>query len=236
MNASFTIVRFSPNPEEVEHVNVALLLWDGQHRLVYDASFPKLSCIAPGFDARLLSFYLQKLESKIHSVPPGEAARILGSFSSQLQILGPRELTGPPFDATLRVLIDKYLSRQPRRHRAREGRERVESKVEQFLSSNVSLPADAILRRARPDSFLAPETVGILGVTNIHITRVISGERHLVLLEGLDLRLRSAMSVGAHANKVSYNYYLMGKIADDLKRIEHRQLHRATVLFGAELA
>ena len=59
MTQSFSVVRFSPNPEEVEFMNVGLLLWSGgQHQLLYHPSFPKLECVAPDMRPATIERYL----------------------------------------------------------------------------------------------------------------------------------------------------------------------------------
>lgn len=60
-SVDYSIVRFSPVPEEVEAVNVAVLLWDRPPRLLFDSDFPRLAAITSRFDRTLLRAYLTPL-------------------------------------------------------------------------------------------------------------------------------------------------------------------------------
>lgn len=65
-----TIIRFSPKPELIEHVNVALLVtrcyMSGERdtRLVYDPKFPLLTCAVPEFNPELMRVHLESLSSQ----------------------------------------------------------------------------------------------------------------------------------------------------------------------------
>ena len=78
MSLQYSIVRFSPNPEEIERVGVAIYLWSTK-QLVYDEAFPRLHCLAPGFSRRMLVHSLRhlerKLEGRVVAVTPGYFAQ-----------------------------------------------------------------------------------------------------------------------------------------------------------------
>ena len=65
MKPYYQVVRFWPDPEVVEPVNVALFVASDRNWLVYDETFPKLSCVAPKFDRGLLDLYLRYLSTAV---------------------------------------------------------------------------------------------------------------------------------------------------------------------------
>jgi hypothetical protein len=104
MNTKFSILRFSPDPEEVEYVNVAI--WIEPRHMVYDPEFPKLRCVAPGYDTTILKFYLDDL----HESASGSIESLM-SKSSQFVVTTPKSLRAEMSEATVKELQRRYLNK-----------------------------------------------------------------------------------------------------------------------------
>lgn len=96
----YTVVKFSPIPEQTEYVNVALLFSDPRFGLVYDSKFPKLTCVAPNFDTEFLIEYMRAA-----MLPSQEfAVRSVNLASAQFQLTPIRELAAPLTPEVARLL------------------------------------------------------------------------------------------------------------------------------------
>lgn len=116
LNDRFHVVRFAPNPETTEFVNVALLFVDDSVRLVKDVQFERLQCIAPRFNTRILQFWLDELEQNLRSVRAEEVPYFLESLTSQIQVGEAHNLTSALDSAFESKLVDVYLKRQHKAH------------------------------------------------------------------------------------------------------------------------
>src|SRR6266853_407973 len=84
---TYRLVYFQPEPEDGERICVGLLFYDqGLYSLVYDSSFPKLSCVAPRYGKATLKFYLDELEESLHRASPDEVEALLRKSGPQLLV------------------------------------------------------------------------------------------------------------------------------------------------------
>ena len=116
MKAYYQIVRFSPDPEVTEPVNVALFVSNGRNSLLYDETFPKLTCVAPKFDRGLLEMYLKHLSVAVEEAG-NEGARLISSASAQFSLTEPREILTDNVNAFTQTMLQRFLTRGETRHR-----------------------------------------------------------------------------------------------------------------------
>jgi hypothetical protein len=230
LTMEFTLVRFTPDPEEVEPVNVAGIVWDRRVRLVVEEGFPRLACVAPHFDRDVLRFYLEGFIERLQDQPvPGGPVFPL---SSQFQVLPPRR-----FDQSRGVDVDELLrSRFLRRARRaapeilHASSEPVESELDTFLTT-LHVPMADLRRRAPPPHFLSAGVASHLRTNGLRFTRVIDGRHHLVVMEGINLSA-TVTKVEQRAQRIAAGYFQLGKVKDWIARLEKRRLYLAAVVFG----
>jgi hypothetical protein len=230
MSTAFSILRFTPDPEEVEPANVALVLWNGVARIVYDDSFPRLSCLAPWVDKDSLCFLLEDLQKEIASADPRTAADALGSV--QFSLSATKQVADLGRGDTDRLLLDRYLrTSRGRREKTSRTQRIVESRLDRFLAEMKVSSVD-LMKGVSPKRFLSPEALARVGGNGFRVSRVIKSSRHLVLLDAVPLDLRPVRRVEARAQRIASAYYRLGKSKADIARIDGRDLTRTTILFG----
>jgi hypothetical protein len=236
MNAlAFNVIRFTPDPEEVEPANVALIFWGDKPMLVYDDSFPRLACLSPGFDSQLVKYELDDLADRLRESDPKQALRMITGASSQFQVSESKRLfRGHPDAQALRVLREAYLLKRKPGHGSNAAtRTYVDSQLQAFLAETLQVSEQRMLRRATPAEFLDPAVYARLKDNGFKISRVINSPRRLVLIDALPLTL-STLQVEQRAQRIASAYYRLAQLKDDIRRVENRDVFRATVLFGAE--
>lgn len=234
MNAAFSVVRFSPDPEEIEFVNVGIFLWGDRPRLVFDPTFQKLACVAPHADHGMLGLSLTTLASSLGDCKPEEAVPRARSLSAQFQVTAPRHIfTSASSDSVEAALKTKYLVKPPHRHAPDYSPRQtgIERRVDAYVQSTLNVKSGRLMRKARPSSFLSAQLLMKHPVHDFVVARVINGLKSLVLLDGLDLT-RSASYLQTHASKIARTYYWMRGVAADVEQIEGRSVLCATLLFG----
>jgi hypothetical protein len=102
MRDGYRVVRFSPDPEEVEFINVALLVWEAPHSrpcLHLYEEFPRMNRLGTRFPSKFLADYLGMLRDLVSH---GGAA-----LSSQFQIM---PFVEGPVGHRVPVLMKRLLS------------------------------------------------------------------------------------------------------------------------------
>lgn len=98
MTTTFSIIRFSPNPEEIEYINIAILLQDEeQQKIIYDPAFPRIRNFLPNLDINLNSLMRDFKKTE----------------TSQIQILNSRNLVDKINPTIEKILISRYLQKHP---------------------------------------------------------------------------------------------------------------------------
>lgn len=231
MTAQFSVVSFSPDPEEVEHVHVALLFSERQWGMVFDPRFPKLTCIAPRFDPGLIQGYLQDFANDTASRPFAEVPALLSGRSSQFRASEPRALITDLTPSLVELLKTKYLAKAPHSHaRGKLRNVRVELLLNGFLSER-DIARVNVLRKPKPSDFLSGAATRLLADPKLRLVRVINGPADIVVLDGLDLQAPVG-NLRTRAVKISYSYFEMKKIADEVARADGKKLHLASLLFN----
>ena len=237
MKTEYRILQFSPSPEFMDPVNVALLLnSDGRNKIIFDRSFKRLKCQAPGFNEASLSFLFSGMQTELERVSDSEIVRFIKSRHSQIKISAPQTLAVANDEAAEKVLKKAYLMPWGTRPRGAlsidmTGEIYVPSRLEQFITERVQFNAP-LLKRASPDAFLSRRGVELLGANDFQVQRVLIGDSAILLVDGLSLRDRRT-SLEKKADEISYGYYLLGKHKPELQRIEKKEIERTTVLFDS---
>ncbi len=234
MNLAYNLVQFSPLPEEIEFINVALILWGDRPRIVFEDSFPKLRCIAPNFDTELLEVSLHGLDRTLQAASVAEAHRVVNAYSAQLRAVEARPIHGSIDDAAV-VLRRRFLSRPQRAESIQAQESRVsddEEGLDRMLGA-LGVPQHMLIRHAKPADYLTRPVMRRLGSNGFRTARVINGRRHLLLLDGLFLG-GSGAALTQRVGKISFGFYRMGEVRSAVEDIEHRKLARVLVLMGKD--
>jgi hypothetical protein len=228
----YRVVRFSPAPELHEPVNVALLLVDEKARLITDYVFQKLHCVAPRFNSKLLQFLLEHVQEELHSIKPEEAHIFLSAQTAQLQVGEPQRLTRGTSKDFEAHLIDLYLKRPTQVHKPGESHFRyVDTLLDEALTK-VSFDAGSLIKRAHPSDFLSPDSISLLASKTMKFSRVLNGNRKIVLLDGLNLAVASKQQLKQRASEIGFGFYTMGKVRGRIESIEKKALVRAAFVFN----
>lgn len=230
MTAEYSVIRYSPSPEVIEHVNVALVFWGHpKPRVVFDPQFPRLNCLAPGVDSAFLEFYLRDLKDRL--VDPSNHQM----HSAQFELSKPRQITDPVGSDLEKTLRAKFLHRRPLSAAtgAQTKTEYVDTALHEFLVKQVGVAERDIKRRAIPADFLSAAVVERhFSENGVSVSRVLVGARSLVVADSVNRWLRSIRQIEQRASRIGLAFFRLGKAREDILRIDGRQLHRAIVFFG----
>jgi hypothetical protein len=230
---AFSLLRFSPDPEEVEPANVALVLWGGANPvLLFDPEFPRIHCLAPWADADRLQVWMRHLEQILGHSDYDQATKLVRATSAQFALSEPRRLAVSVTPKLLDALIERYLKRPAVPRDKRDPMlVRVEAKLDQLLTERFHVPHSELKRRASPREFLSPDTFARLPGNGFRIARVIDGRSHLMLIDSVPLDAQVS-KVEQRAQRIASAFYRLGKIRGDVEQFERRSMHRTTVIFG----
>ncbi|HEY5911338.1 MAG TPA: hypothetical protein VJA21_12115 [Verrucomicrobiae bacterium] len=227
----FRVVRFSPTPEINEPVNVALLVIEEKARLVTDKEFQKLACVSPRFDTKILRSWLEQIQDELSDVTPEEAPAFLASRTAQIQVGEPQRLMDKLASSYESKLIDIYLRRQTRPHKTGDSHLKYVDTLLENALKKMSMGASHMLKRARPSDFMSQESLNLIAAKNIHFSRVLSGSKRLVLMDGLNLSVASKSQIRNRALDIGFGFYTFGTAKDRLERIEKREIARVGFIF-----
>lgn len=235
MIPQYSVVRFSPNPEEIERVGVAIYLWSTR-QMIFDHEFPRLCCLAPGFNTSLLLRSLRFLEKSLAESSTDTFDRVL-PLSPQFHLEPPRTI-GSTLPDALEILRWRYLGKgreaPAENPRGSEGRKHLETKLQTFLTQTTGIPESSFLKRASPASFLSHDLASRLAGDKIVIPRVLNGRDHLVTIDAINLAVHSPKSIIGRAALVAYNFFRIGQLRAEIEKQEHRELMRIVVVLDGE--
>jgi hypothetical protein len=227
----YCVLRFSPRPEDVEFMNVALLFSDERLGPVYGATFPKLACVDAGYNGKMLAEYIEHVAVQVRAHRTfEEGLKAIALSSSQLIHTRVRALQAEPTKELIATLKKAYLDHAPPRARRQQlqARHRVEKALDRILRP--ILPNTFRPARARTRDFLDPRVVAKLP-HDFAVPRVIDVESVLVLLDGV--HLESGLSSLQHRTfQIMANYKAMRELRHMIQDIENRPVHLGTVIAG----
>lgn len=237
MQAELRLLQFSPAPEILEPVNVALIVSDRGNLIHYDKRFPRLAKLARDFNVSAIVPILEDYEDRIRNFEANEIKTFVRARSGQWNVSEPRLLTENPKPKDLSALIRSYLG--PIGKRRREPRERKPDRIESFLdhivSENIGNPATRILSNAHPDRFLSSRALNLLGSNGFSFSRVVSGKHGILILDGIDAT-KNSRATENQMDEIAYAFFRIRKRQAALQEIEGRNITLAAVAFGADKA
>ena len=222
----FSLIRFSPSPEEIESVNVGIVLWESAPRLLIDNRFSRLRCVAPEADIVLLAQYLHGIE--------GQLKRKDGLLaSSQFTLSVPRQIVDPQARNLEAMLQRKYLVTQRKAPAKRGEREEyTDSRLHDFLVKVAGISQDRIFKRAAPVDFLPPEIAREYFPKNgLRFARVAVGRKGILATDAIN-RTVAQSALEKRALKVGTGFYHLGKVQNALRERKGQSLVRVVVFFG----
>lgn len=229
----FRVVRFSPAPEYIESVNVALLIIDSNPRLVSDSQFEKLSCIAPSFDPSVLQVWLDCVSDELRTIPPAEIPIALTSKTAQIQMGKEHYLERDVPQELEQRLIRTYLKKAHRGNKQSEEHLRYVDSLISDLIGNTALMLGELLKRAKPDSFLRPSSAALLSVRNVKFSRVIVAPKALILMDGLNLAVASRAQLKQRAFEIDFGFFAFGEVKQKIESLEEKEILRTSFVFNA---
>jgi hypothetical protein len=234
MTATFSTVAFSPAPEFLSPVNVGLIVSNGTQHLYFDERFRRLRGVAPGFDFAALAFLLNSLNVELRDVPPDAVQGLVASKSAQFLVSTPRPLLCPADDAAVQALIGAYVMPLGKRDRRAERPSEacyIDTRLQGLLDGHVHPPRAAVMCRAHPKDVLSPGAARLLGGTPLRFSRVITGQKGILLLDGVNLESRNHSYIRNRTDHVAFMYYTVGKHQHAVEDMEQRFLRRLAVVF-----
>ncbi|HMJ15109.1 MAG TPA: hypothetical protein VK524_27030 [Polyangiaceae bacterium] len=233
MSEQYSVVRFSPTPEQTEHVNVALLFSDPRFGLVYDQKFPKLTCIAPDFDKGFLIEYLMAVVATAGARDFSLAATTVRQAGAQFQMTRARELSAPLTAELVQNLTRVHLSRAKHTHKGETSieRRRIERKLDVILNRYGGADHPWIKKHARPSDYLTEDVRAHLKDERFRISRVVSTQKQLIAIDGLDIRWESH-TIERRALAISFAFDMLTRVKELVQASEQRDLYLGAVILG----
>ncbi|MBA4388676.1 MAG: hypothetical protein C0404_11895 [Verrucomicrobia bacterium] len=237
LKSTYRILRFSPVPEFLAPVNVALVINDGALRVHYDKDFRRLRCVVPDFNTASLSYMLDYLGSHTARADDEFITDYIAGQSAQFELTAPRPLETSQGKNVITVLTENYL-RQLKDHVAilpERDRGYIESTLNQFILMSAVVSKDIIRKRAKPSSFLrSARARNLFHGTDLVIKRVVDGAHGIVLIDGIDLTTESIAHLGNRTASIAHAYYMFGKHRKELEDAEQRRLRKASIVFNID--
>lgn len=235
MKPHYRVLRFSPAPEFVEPVNVALLVVDEKPRILHDNTFAKLECVSGGTDLEMLRFWLRSFQEEIESEKPGDPRSVIAKSSGQFSLGEPREIAGVLTPKLEKTLMVAHLQRARYAKRAEAQRHYIDTLLDHLILSGLGMSGEGFRKRVSPDQFLSPEVRRHLKSNGFSISRVYPAKRGLVLLDGLNLEADED-TVKRRAQDIGYAYHAMESVKGALRDFEGKELIRTAIVFRPDLA
>ncbi|HEX3105334.1 MAG TPA: hypothetical protein VHQ22_12875 [Terriglobales bacterium] len=212
---SYRLVYFQPNPEDGERICVAIVAEeDGNHSLLYDASFPKLACIAPTREKIMLKLYLDELEHLLQSASDESEGAILRRFGPQIIFSERRVLLSSLTEVVKKRLLERFILTQQKNRlmiadeaaASRTGQHAIDESIVGFIrdflpNHNFQLALNAkpkqIVGRSLPNAASVAASVRLPG--------------RILLFDGVDLKLATPKQVISRVSKVSHTFWEYGR-------------------------
>ncbi len=228
----FRVVRFSPVPECVEAVNVAVLILDSHPRLVSDFQFEKLACVAPSFNPEALRVWLESAAEEIKAGSIDDITQRLTARTAQIE-LSRQHFIGRDVPRDLEEnLIDVFLKKQRRLTKQSEPHIHYVETLIQAMIEPANIQSGRVLKRAKPENFLRSESLKLLTTPSIRFARVIDSPRSLVIMDGLNLAVTSRSQLRQRASEIGIGFYSFGDAKREIENIEQKKIVRTAFVFN----
>lgn len=236
MNTCYRILKFSPAPEFLDPINVALIISNGRTSVYYDKTFRRLRGVAPSIDIDSMDFLVHELNQEIADKPIESIDEQILATSSQMSLSEVRPLLTDLNESVVNSLIASYLLPVGKRLSIRQSPEEhyVDTYLHDFLQKQIRVDTSKLLKRALLTEFLSSPSIDLMGRNGMRIRRVFPGRRGIILVDAINLELTSRRYLDWQADNIAYAYYRVGKFRPQLEGIEHRFIRRASVVFGMD--
>jgi hypothetical protein len=212
---AYRLVYFQPDPEDGERVCVGLLFRDHrEYSLVYDSSFPKLSCIAPRYEKSVLKLYLDELKESLSSATAEDEAIILRQYVPQIIVSDERDLLAPLTESIKQRLLERFVLGEPglvkrmvaEELRAPKWEYEVEERIAGFLKELLPAKHLDVLYHAKPKQVIGRTLPNVGPVAaSVHFPGKI------ILVDGVDLKMGTPKRVISRVNKVTHTFWEYGR-------------------------
>jgi hypothetical protein len=211
--AEYRLLHFQPDPEDGDRVCVGILLHeDGRFTVLSDDRFPKLHCLAPGFEPDLVGFYLTDLERSLNrSHDPVEIT--LRRYAPQLVVSEARSVVMPISESTKLRLLERFVIPG----KPLQGEPLASSRIEMntaehirhFLNEFAPLEGE-IISNARPQALFGKHLPNAKAVAF-----AIRRNSNFVLVDGVDLNTMTPAKAISKTNQVVHTFWQYGRFRSE---------------------
>jgi hypothetical protein len=212
----YRLLFFQPNPEDGERVCVGVLLQEGRScAVLYDKKFPKVHCIAPGYEPELVKFYLDDLAANLQPKNADELTLTLRRYSPQLIASEERSISLPVTDQVRMTLLKRFVLPASKS-------KTLDVREADFQAQSVDLFADHLNRFV--GNYIRPSGAEILrnvGSREIFgrpmremgaVAMAIRKPGRIIMIDGVDLGIITSTQAIDKANKVAHKFWKYGRL------------------------
>ena len=196
----YWILYFQPLPEAGERIAMALLFQEGRGGGVvrFDATFAKVLQVFPDADPQLLAFYLESLQKGLADMSVDVEAE-LNAYGPQIAASPARRIAAPLAEATVIMLMERYLLPVKRKRRAQE--DGASSQIESFVRESLGIDTP-VETQVTPNRILGHSLVGAKEVALA--IRTVSG---WALIDGVDLNQLKPQVANERVDEISRTFW-----------------------------
>jgi hypothetical protein len=208
---TYRLVFFQPDPEDGDRVCVGVLLQEGRSCMVlYDKRFPKVRCIAPGFEPDLVKFYLDDLASALQRKCGDDLALTLRRYAPQLITSEERSILLPVTELAKMRLLERFVMPRSEPKAAELASPAPQGGIGEQFTEHLRLfvaeyvrPTEAtILQNARPQDLFGRALPDVKPVA-ISVQK----RGRIILIDGVDLQIMKGKRAIDRANRVAYTFW-----------------------------
>ncbi len=215
--ASYRLVYLQPDPDNGERVCVGLLFLDerGRATCLYDPSFQKAKCVAPGVDLDLVRFYFRDIELKV--VQGHDLDEVLRDYSPHVVTSKPRAVTAPLTDSVKDHLLSRFAGVETRRAtlEAREAKSaelQTANHIADFVQTiAASVSGVQIVRRPT-----LRELTGVSGSSRgKRLAAAIYSPTRVLAIDGVDLNVMNPQTSVSATNRIVHTFWQLRRLQNE---------------------
>jgi hypothetical protein len=213
LTASYRLVYFQPDPEDGERVCVALLVSVNRHfEMLYDQSFPKLKCLAPHIDPKLIRIYLDDMEVHLNR-GSSDIDFLLRKHAPHLVTSQVRKLAWPLSNTDRIHLVERFLSREKGSGWAEQRKAENDFKADlrQLVQGLAGGAFEELKEGAKPDWVLGRKIPQIKPVA-----LAVRKRSAVLLIDGVNLRELNPTAAVKQVSKVAHTFWQYGRQIDQM--------------------
>ncbi len=227
---NYRLVYFQPDPEDGERICIGLLFYDqDQYSLIYDSSFPKLSCIAPRYGKAVLKLYLDELEESLRRASPYDVELTLKKSGPQIITSDIRALLVPLTNAIKQKLLERFVLNNQRHEIFQSSKEDVQ-KRDYPVQESIAGFLKGFLSDSQHNVIFQAKAKQVIGKNLPNVSSVAASVRlpgRIIVIDGVDMKVATAKQVINRVNRVTHTFWEYGRAEldyslskiDSLKRV-----------------